>query len=320
MILKDQISKGNRPKDKEGSGASAKGGDMQLRAYFSDVYLPRAKLTKKSWVRDVQAFKHIDLAYGHTPIRSITRQMVQAQQNDMMNSGLFKAATVNHGVKLVRHMLRQCAEDGLISSPLIGIRLLPEQNMVENYLDDQQLSDLLNALATHENRAVCRIALWLLSTGARSGEALKAKWSDVDRERRIWKIPAANSKGKLAGSVFLNDTALEVLDQLDTQGRFEYLFINEKTGKPYTTITKSWASIKERSGIATFRPHDLRHQHAVLLINSGRTLFEVAAALRHRDPNTTTIRYAHLTSKTMQAVSDCADVAIKRAMAVGAAV
>jgi integrase len=233
----------------------------------------------------------------------------------MMNSGLYKAATVNHGVKLVRHMLRQCAEDGLIPAPLTGIKLLPERNMVENYLNDQDLGKLLGVLSTHENRTVCLIATWLLATGARSGEALKARYSDVDRERRLWKIPSANSKGKVAGSVFLNDSALAVLDQLDTQGKYEHLFINERTGKPYTTITKSWASIRKRAGIATFRPHDLRHQHAVLLINSGRTLFEVATALRHKDPNTTTVRYAHLTSKTMQDVSNCADVAIKRAMA-----
>lgn len=291
---------------------------ISLRGYFRQ-YLERAKQTKKSWVRDVQAFKHIDADYGDQKLADITLAMVQKQRTEQMNSGLYKAATVNHSTKLWRQLLRQSAIEGL-RPPLLGIKLLPVQNFVENYLDDQTLGKLLGVLSTHGNRSVCLIALWLLATGARSGEALKARWVDVDRERRLWKIPAANSKGKIAGSIFLNDSALEVLDQLDTHGRFEHLFINKRTGKPLTTITKSWQRIKEQSGLVHFRPHDLRHQHAVLLINSGRTLFEVATALRHKDPNTTTIRYAHLTSKTMQDVSNCADVAIKRAMAVATAV
>lgn len=320
MILKDQIAKGIFPASKAGaSGGKPETGAITLHDYFFGPYLKRAKLTKKSWVRDVQAFKHVDAVYGNTKLTDVTRQMVQAQQNDMMNSGLYKAATVNHGVKLVRHMLRQCAEDGLIPAALTGIKLLPEQNMVENYLDDRTLGKLIGVLSTHGNRSVCLIARWLLATGARSGEALKARWVDVDRERRLWKIPATNSKGKLAGSVFLNDSALEVLDQLDTHGRFEHLFINMRTGNPLTTLTKSWERIRTLAGLPHFRIHDLRHQHAVLLINSGRTLFEVATALRHRDPNTTTIRYAHLTSRTMQDVSNCADVAIKRVMATATA-
>lgn len=291
---------------------------ISLRDYFQQ-YLVRAKQTKKSWIRDVQAFRHIDADYGDQKLADITLAMVQKQRTDQLNSGLYKPATVNHTTKLWRQLIRQSAIEGL-RPPLLGIKLLPVQNFVENYLDDQELAKLLGVLATHTNRTVSLLSLWLLSTGARSGEAMKAKWSDIDRERRLWKIPAANSKGKLAGSVFLNDTALEVLDQLETLGTFENLFINKRTGKPLTTMTKSFQRIKERAGLVHFRPHDLRHQHAVMLINSQRTLWEVATALRHKDPSSTTIRYAHLTAKTMQDVSNCADVAIKRAMGLATAV
>ena len=32
----------------------------------------------------------------------------------------------------------------------------------------------------------------------------------------------------------LNDSAIEVLDQLDTEGKYEYLFINHITGKQWS--------------------------------------------------------------------------------------
>jgi integrase len=41
-------------------------------------------------------------------------------------------------------------------------------------------------------------------------------------------------------SVPLDDSALDALKQLDTEGKFEYLFINRKTGAPYTTVHKVW--------------------------------------------------------------------------------
>jgi len=47
-----------------------------------------------------------------------------------------------------------------------------------------------------ENRAVCQIAMFLLSTGARLNEALSATWANVDKEHRVWRIPATNSKSK----------------------------------------------------------------------------------------------------------------------------
>ena len=88
-----------------------------------------------------------------------------------------------------------------------------------------QLEGLLQVLRTDENRAVCRIALFLLSTGCRLNEALRATWGQVERERRVWRIPASNSKSKRMRSVPLNDSALEVLGELATEGRFEHVFV-----------------------------------------------------------------------------------------------
>jgi len=70
----------------------------------------------------------------------------------------------------------------------------------------------------------------------------------------------------------LNDSTLEVLKQLDAQQ--EYLFMNQQTGKPYTTtITKVWDRLRKAAGLPHLRLHDLRHQFASFLVNDGRTLY-----------------------------------------------
>ena len=185
-------------------------------------------------------------------------------------------------------------------------------NRVERYLDDAQLQRLVTVLRTDANRPVCNIALFLLSTGARLNEALSATWEQIDRDKRVWRIPAINSKSKRIRAVPLNDSALEVLAQVGTEGRYAHVFVNEETGKPYTTIAKVWERLRKTADVPKLRLHDLRHSFASMLINSGRTIYEVQRILGHSDTKVTE-RYAHLDQRTLQEAANSASVAIRGA-------
>ena len=180
-------------------------------------------------------------------------------------------------------------------------------------MNAEELDRLLHVLRTDENRPVCLIAMYLLSTGARLNEALLAKWEHVDRDRKVWRIPSSNSKSKKVRSVPLNDSALDILEQLDTEGSYDYLFINSTTGEPYTTIYKVWCRLRDEAGLPHLRLHDLRHQYASMLVNSGRTLYEVQQILGHSDP-TVTQRYSHLSTEALQEAANSAADIISGAM------
>lgn len=142
-------------------------------------------------------------------------------------------------------------------------------------------------------------------------EALHAKWSQVDRKSRVWRIPATNSKSKKVRSIPLNDSAIEVLDKLGTDGEFDNLFINLQSKEPLTAVNKVWGRLRVKAGLPHLRMHDLRHQFASFLVNDGRTLYEVQKILGHSDAKVTE-RYAHLSLATLQAASNSASVAMKR--------
>jgi integrase len=200
----------------------------------------------------------------------------------------------------------------LEKNPAARVPLFNRDNKVENYLDDDRLAVLLGVLRTDENRAVCQIATFLLSTGARLNEALSARWGQIDRDTRVWRIPASNSKSKRVRSVPLNDSALEVLRQVGTEGRHEHVFVNEQTGQRYTTIHKVWGRLRREAGVPFLRIHDLRHLYASFLVNSGRTLYEVQQILGHSDPSVTQ-RYAHLSSRSLQEAANSASIVIREA-------
>jgi integrase len=281
--------------------------------FFEKHYLPFVKPRKRSWKRDEELYRlRIKPAFGHKRLDELTRQEVQALQASVLAEDL-APATADHHVKLIRQALNLAVDwDMLDKNPASGVKLFRVDNRLENYLDETQLGRLLHVLRTDENRAVCNIALFLLSTGCRLNEALQATWPQIDRGTRVWRIPAKNSKSRRIRSVPLNDSALEVIAGLGTEGSFEHLFVNRRTGQPYANIAKAWYRIRTAAGLPKLRLHDLRHQFASMLVNAGRSLYEVQAVLGHAD-SLTTQRYAHLSSKSLQDAANSASVAIRGA-------
>lgn len=282
-----------------------------LADFFNDHYLAHVKAYKRSWKRDEELFRlRIEPEFGHLRLNQIMRKHVQSFHAALPSKGL-SPATADHHVKLMRFMLNMAVEWEMLGrNALQGIKQFAVDNQVENCLDDKQMVSLLEVLRTDENRPVAMIASFLLSTGARLNEALQATWDQVNEETRMWRIPAQNSKSKRMRSVPLNDSALHVLKQLTTRGTFDHLFINPQTGKPYTTIMKVWARLRDKAGLPHLRIHDLRHNYASLLVNDGRTLYDVQQILGHSDPKVT-MRYAHLSARRLQEAANSASVIVR---------
>jgi site-specific recombinase XerD len=306
--LKAEIQLGADPRGEE----RAKRAVMTLSTLFDEHYLPYVRPRKRSWKRDVELFRRIRDAFGDRRLTEITRQQIQTFHASLLTEHL-SHASADHHVKLIRQMLNLAIEwDLLDKNPAARVPLFNVDNKVEHYLDEEQLDRLLTVLRTDENRAICQVAMFLLSTGCRLNEALRAQWAQIDRSTRVWRIPASNSKSKRVRSVPLNDSALQVLTELGTENVFEHLFVNHQSKLPYTTVHKVWGRLRRKAGLPHLRIHDLRHQYASFLVNSGRTLYEVQQILGHSDPSVTQ-RYAHLSSKALQDAANSASIAIRGA-------
>jgi integrase len=308
--LKAEIALGADPKaaDKEDPVA------ITLAEFFADHYLPFATPRKRSIKRDIQLFVRIKEAFGDKPLDEIKRQEVQVFHTNLLKSGL-SPASANHHLKILKRIYSLALAWQFVEKNILSrMPMFEEDNQRENYLSQDQLKRLLDVLRTDVNRDACNIILFLLSTGGRLSEALKATWSQIhiDKANQVWRIPAQNSKSKRVRAVPLNATALSVLNQLETKDTSEYLFVNPKTGLPFRSIQKPWARIKKKAKLEGFRLHDLRHTYASYLVNSGQSLYVVQQILGHSDPKVTQ-RYSHLSVKTLQEAADSASKIIEDA-------
>ena len=308
--LRAQVALGGNPRATE----KARKLVLTFDTFFKEHYLPHVIPRKKSWKRDEELYRlRISAKFGMKRLNEVTRQQIQTFHSEVLAEGL-ASASANHHVKLIKRCFSLAIQwDMLDKNPASRIPLFPENNQIERYMDEAQLAKLLEVLRTDSRRTVCLIAMFLLATACRYSEATSARWADIDKDKRVFRVSATNSKSKRMRPVPLNPTAVAVLDQLDSEGKYEYLFINKRTKLPYVSISKVWNSLRTKAGLPHLRLHDLRHQGASHLINTGSSLYIVQQILGHSDPSVTQ-RYAHLSMKSLNDASDNASAIIKSAM------
>ena len=78
-----------------------------------------------------------------------------------------------------------------------------------------------------------------------------------------------------------------------------YIFLNPKTGKPYTTIRKSFNTALKKANIKDFHFHDLRRTTGTWLLTNGVDIRTIQNILAHSDVSTTQ-RYLSLTPEQNQ--------------------
>lgn len=293
--LKAKIVLGADPR----ADANAKKQVPTFSQFFVDHYMPYVRPRKRSADRDEELFRiHVEPRLGNTRLNLITRQAIQGIMTGMTERG-YSPGTADLVGRFIRHALFLAQDWSFIpSNPAARLPMFNVDNRVAQYLDDAELERLLHVLRTDKNRAVCRVALFLISTGCRLNEALSASWTDVDLERRVLTIRATNSKSRKQRSIPLNDSAMDVLRSLDTREQGGPLFRGRR-GEPLRYIAKVWDRLRKEAGLPRLRLHDLRHQFASFLVNDGRTLYEVQALLGHSSSRVTE-RYSCLNSRTLQ--------------------
>jgi len=281
--------------------------------FINAQYMPYVKTYKRSWNTDVSILKnHLLPRFGNRHLDEIDRSDIVRMHQERKVSGA--PGSANRLLIMMRYIFNLALRwevAGIKANPCAGVPLLEVNNKMERYLSVDEAQRLYQAVCKSENSMLKYIVPMLILTGARKREVLDAKWQDFDIERSTWRIPTTKS-GK-ARHVPLSDGAIAVLSSLPMKQHSDYVFANPKTNRPYVSVYYSWHTARKLAGLSDVRMHDLRHSFASLLINSGRTLYEVQHILGHTQVKTTQ-RYAHLSQDTLLDAANAATRAVGAVM------
>ena len=283
-------------------------------AQFAARYLEFVQGYKRSWQTDESLLRnHLLPRFGKKYLDEITRDDVLRMHRARLEEGA-KPGSANCLLILLRAMFNLALRweiPHLHANPTKGVPLYEENNQRDRYLSSDEAQRLYQAVCASESPMLRYIVPMLILTGARKREVLDARWEDLDVVNRRWRI--AMTKSGKARHVPLSDGALQVLQLVPRLSDCAWVFANPATRKPFVSIFYAWNTARTRAGLADVRIHDLRHSFASLLVNSGRTLYEVQHLLGHTQIKTTQ-RYAHLSQETLLEAANAATKAVGTVM------
>lgn len=140
-------------------------------------------------------------------------------------------------------------------------------------------------------------------TGCRIGEALAARWEQVDIEAGTWIKPAATTKQKKTHTTYLNAPARALLADMAAGAAEGWLFPSRIGEGHQTDYRQTWQSVRTAAKIPDLRVHDLRHNFASEGASAGLSLPMIGALLGHTSP-ATTARYAHMMADPLRQAAE----------------
>lgn len=169
----------------------------------------------------------------------------------------------------------------------------------------------MNVGFVHRDFPIGLMAVFLLFTGCRKGEALALQYKDIDRKNARIKIyksvyyvsnnPALKEPKTEAGKreIIIPSFLFNILPKGKTN---EYLF-SPDSNKPAKQhhFEKAWAAYQKETGL-TLTAHQLRHGYATLLHEADIDVKDAQELLGHADASTTQNIYTEVSSIRKTAV------------------
>jgi integrase len=281
----------------------------QLCDRFEAEHLPRKRpRTAEDYRRMLRI--HVRPHFGqHTKVADVRFEDVDALHRRITKAGSTYAA--NRCIAVLSKMFSLAVRWRMRSdNPVRGIEKNPESKR-KRYLSADELVRITGALAKYQDRQAADIVRLLLLTGCRRGEAMAARWADLDLSTGVWSKPGSTTKQRTDHVVPLSAPARQLLAEIAERHASEhpkkplgeYVFPGNGGHSHVVEIKRPWRHICKAAGITGLRVHDLRHSYASQLASGGASLPLIGALLGHSNPSTTH-RYAHLFDDPQRAATE----------------
>ncbi|MBE6571940.1 MAG: site-specific integrase [Ruminococcaceae bacterium] len=249
--------------------------------------------------------------------------------NKRTGKGLSAKSIIEHH-RFISVVLQQAFKEQLVNTNVAKLATPPKLEKREaECLTIEDIQNIMHAIES-ESLMWKTLTHMFIATGARRGEILGLKWSDIDfttnqlhlcnnllytKERGIYTNSLKTGESRYV-TVAKEVAALlkawraeqgRKLLQLGTKNEFQGHVFTQWNGRPMhpDSVTDYYAKLSKRyEGLPKIHPHIFRHTQASILIANGVDVVAVSKRLGHAKVSTTTDIYAHLIKKADERASD----------------
>lgn len=277
---------------------------------------------------------HLTPEIGRIPLAKLTPEDISRLLARCSARNDLSPTTVRYVRTILRVALGRAVKSGHVTRNVAALVDPPARAHLERQpLSAGQARAFLAATARDRLGPLYAVAI---GTGARQGELLGLRWSDVDLEAGTLAIRHTLSIGtrELAepktdrarrtlrlgtelGLAFHEQRRRQLEERIAAGRRWidrDFVFASP-IGTPLdaSNVVHGLQAALAAAGLPRQRFHDLRHAFATLMIESGEELGVVSKILGHSSLATTADVYAHLTPASSQRVADRMDAILRPA-------
>ncbi|HET9075985.1 MAG TPA: site-specific integrase [Acidimicrobiales bacterium] len=265
--------------------------------------------------------RRIDEKLGGVRLSKLTAHQLDRAYRSWLDEGLHPT-TVHHLHGVLSAALNQAVKWGIVPVAVTGQTSPPPLRTKPKAIPSPEVIQRLIAVADGRGQPVLAAVIAVAATtGARRGELLGLRWSDVDLDGGVLHIRRAvkhaDGSGWVVGEIkthaqrriALDGFSVEVFRRqreasrrraADARVAFDpegYVFTFDPTGatpmKP-DSLGQAFGRLCAREGVSGVSLHTLRHFSASVLVASGRDVRTIAGRLGHADATTTLRVYSHM--------------------------
>jgi integrase len=192
----------------------------------------------------------------------------------------------NRTLAVVRRVFNWAASQDLVpASPVVGLKPSSEAPRARVYTDDE-LRLIANGLKGTRYEDVVQL---ILATGSRITETMSSEWTDLDLKQGLWIIPGDKRKTrKMRPSAHGVPLTREVVRLLERRRATipddcRWVFPAKRSGGFWRWGSAEDEAVREKTGVADLRAHDLRRTMATRIRALGFPRETVDAVLGHRE-------------------------------------
>ena len=243
-------------------------------------------------------------------IKQITPQEIADFLEDLANKSYAKKTVNNHKAILSNIFNYAAAKQYISNNPVTFIKTPKKLKQTRRELpSDEDINKVKNSIHCEFGF----LALFLMYTGCRKGEALALQFKDIDLENKKIKITKSvyfeSDKPKIKQPK--TDAGIREIPLLNAlipylpKGNKEDYVFSPDGKRPYgqSTFNRHWDKYQEQSGVSC-TPHQLRHAYATMLYEAGIDEKLAQELMGHADISTTQNIYTHIRTSRLNTAAD----------------
>jgi len=240
---------------------------------------------RRSWMETTRIFQHDILpAWGKRRLPTITRAETYALLDPIADRAPILA---NRVLGALKTMGRWACDRGIVeTNPFAELRPPAPAKARERVLDGREIFALWSALDA-EPYPLGPLTRLLLLTAARRAEIAEMRWTEIDLDAKVWRLPSERSKNHRAHELPLSDGVVDILRSLPRIEKSDLLFTTNAA-----TPAQSFDRAKKRvhrtmeaaldESIRSWSFHDLRRTAASGMAEIGIAPHVIEAVLNHK--------------------------------------